>query len=168
MQKIYIRGKNDRLTRREIKNIISFSSQLLLGKKLTNNVIIIIKNCQLKKNEWGYCGPTDYNNFSHREFEILLNNRASKKNQIITLLHEMIHVKQYARNELKCYDMQRYKWLGKKLEVEPQEYETLPWEIEASMSEEVLYRLYLEYERKNEQYYTIPDSASGNKSCRGR
>lgn len=146
--KISVRGPNEKLTKKEIRDIVSFSGHLLLGKRLSNNIKVIVQNQKLKKLEWGYCGPTDYHNSRHREFEILLNNSAGKRIQIITLLHEMIHLKQYARDELKCFDSLNFRWLGRKVEILPEEYETLPWEIEAHMSENILYTLYQEHRNK--------------------
>jgi len=146
--RISVRGKNEKLTKKEIRDIVSFSVQLLLGNRLSRNVSIVVKNEKLKKYEWGYCGPTDYSDIKPREFEILLNNSAGKRNQIYTLLHEMIHVKQYARDELRHFEDFNYKWLGKRIEVSPTAYETLPWEIEAKQSENVLYKLYLEHRAK--------------------
>jgi hypothetical protein len=143
--KIYVRGSNEKLTKKEIRDIVSFSSQLLLGKRLSRYITISVMNDKLKKFEWGYCGPTDWNNSRFREFEILLNNSASRKNQIITLFHEMVHLKQYARNELFPYNMQKYRWLGKKLIIDNIEYNNLPWEIEAAETEKVLFELYREH-----------------------
>jgi hypothetical protein len=60
----------------------------------------------------------------------------------------MIHVKQYARDELRHFEDFNYKWLGKRIEVSPTAYETLPWEIEAKQSENILYKLYLEHRAK--------------------
>jgi Zn-dependent peptidase ImmA (M78 family) len=144
---ISVRGKNNKLTKKEIRDIISFSSKILLGKRLSKYVSITVLNSKLKKYEWGYCGPTDWNNSKRREFEILLNNSASRKNQIITILHEMVHLKQYTRNELVQYHNDKYKWLGKKIRIETTQYETLPWEIEATKTEKVLFELYREHVR---------------------
>ena len=145
--KIHVRGPNERLTKKEIRDIVSFSSQILLGKRLSNYITVHVLNSKLKKYEWGYCGPTDWNNSKHREFEIVLNNTATRKNQIITILHEMIHLKQYARNELVCYNVGKYKWLGKKIYTDVNDYENLPWEIEAEKSEKVLFEMYREHVR---------------------
>lgn len=146
--KIHVRGINDRLTKKDIRDIVSFSGEILLGKRLAKNVTVIVKNKNLKRYEWGYCGPTDWNNRKHREFEILLNYNASRKNQIITLLHEMAHVKQYARNQLMCNEYNSFKWLGKKVLTEPHEYDSLPWEIDAVQTEQYLFTLYNEHVRQ--------------------
>lgn len=147
--KISVRGKNDRLTKKEIRDVIVFATDILLGKKLSKNIQITVLNSNLKKYEWGYCGPTDWDNRKHREFEILLNHNTSKNNQIITLLHEIVHIKQYARDELKQYDLTTFRWLGKRLTVGVDDYQSLPWEKEAHQTELVLMQLYKEH-MKNE------------------
>lgn len=56
-----------------------------------------------------------------------------------TLAHEMVHVKQYARGQLKQYKKRNgttaYTWLGRKYDTE---YYDCPWEIEAYSKERVL------------------------------
>ena len=146
--KIYVRGPNGRLTKKEIRDIVSFSSQILLGKRLSRYITVYVQNSKLKRYEWGYCGPTDWNSGKHREFEILLNNTASRKNQIITILHEMVHLKQYARKELIVYNsIGKYKWLNSKIQTGDDDYENLPWEIEASQTEKVLFEMYRDHVR---------------------
>jgi Zn-dependent peptidase ImmA (M78 family) len=143
--KISVLGKNDKLSKKDIKHVLNFVCDILLGKRLCNNISITVINSKFKKHEWGYCGPTDYYNRNYREFEILLNCTASKRNQIITILHEAVHVKQYARREFLCHDTKNFRWLGKKVTVELSDYENLPWEIEARSAEEILYKLYMDY-----------------------
>ncbi len=145
--KVYVRGPNERLTKNDIRDIICFSGDILLGKRLAKNIEVIVKNKNFKRYEWGYCGPTDWDNRNHRKFEILLNYNASRKNQIITLLHEMTHVKQYARKQLICYSVNNFKWLGKKMLTDANEYDNLPWEIEARLAETFLLGLYYEHVR---------------------
>jgi len=143
--KISILGKNDELSKKDIKHLLNFVCDILLGKRLCKNIKITVKNVKLKKNEWGYCGPTDYYNNNYRDFEILLNNSTSKRNQIFTLLHEAVHIKQYARREFLCHDPKNFRWLGKKVKIKLSDYENLPWEIEAKNAEEVLYQLYMDH-----------------------
>ena len=147
-----IRGSNEKLSKPEIRSIIRFSGKLLLGKKLCENISIRVINKKLNRLEWGYCGPTDYDVFYHRNFEITLNNHAGRKTQIITLLHEMVHVKQYARAELRSLENLKFRWLGRHVKPLPHEYETLPWEIEAALSENILYRLYKEHLTEGDRY----------------
>lgn len=55
---------------------------------------------------------------------------------IITLAHEMVHVKQYARGQITHSKNKRARyWMGKKVKAE---YYDQPWEVEAFSKERVL------------------------------
>ena len=158
--KIAIRENNDVLTKKEIRHIIRFTGNFLLGKRMCGNITVVLRNKVFKKYEWGYCGPTNYDNYRHREFEILLNSSTTRKNQIVTILHEMIHLKQYARGELVCYSGMNLKWLGQKIDVTEMEYVNYPWEIEANLSEKVLYELYMEHVRHEKNFDRLSETAT--------
>lgn len=95
---------------------------------------------------WGFCIPTDWDYRNHREFEIQLNKNLSKKSQIETLAHEMVHVKQFARSEYKMLERDIHKWKGKKIYLPlhkyKKKYRDLPWEKEAFLSEPWLVEFY--------------------------
>ena len=71
----------------------------------------------------GYCMQEDTN----REFTIDVHNKLTLKDFVTTICHEMVHVKQYARNEMSCYGG---KWKKKKISDDTAYYD-LPWEKEA-------------------------------------
>lgn len=57
---------------------------------------------------------------------------------ISTLAHEMVHIKQFARGELRMlYTGYCAKWKGEKY-LDDAHYETCPWEVEANSIEPVL------------------------------
>ena len=66
------------------------------------------------------------------EFLIEINSRMREVSIIKTVLHEMIHVKQYAEGRLT-----QTEWMGKPHPDLP--YRELPWEIEAYAREQELY-----------------------------
>ena len=66
------------------------------------------------------------------EFLIEINNRMREISIIKTVLHEMIHVKQYAEGRLT-----QTEWMGRPHPDLP--YRELPWEIEAYAREQELY-----------------------------
>ena len=66
------------------------------------------------------------------EFLIEINKRLGVKSIIKTVIHEMIHVKQYAEGRLT-----QTEWMGKPHPDLP--YRELPWEIEAYAKERELY-----------------------------
>mgnify|MGYP001351052573 FL=1 len=71
----------------------------------------------------GYCMQEDTN----RMFTIDVQKDLSLRDFITTICHEMVHVKQYARNEMDCYGR---KWKTKVISDKVGYYD-LPWEKEA-------------------------------------
>jgi hypothetical protein len=96
-------------------------------------------------NDMGFCNPFDFDERSPREFELLLNRNLSKSEQLITIAHEMVHVKQFALNEWKVYDNDEYRWRGKKVRHPRKKHFNLPWEKEAIASEPWLMHFYEKY-----------------------
>lgn len=135
---VSVMGKYDRLTKQETRRLCGLLGQSFLGDRIWKNTHIDIQYMDLK--EYGLCSPTDFDSRYYRDFEILLNRKSSRKNQIATIIHEMVHVKQFALGELKQYARGGYRWLGKSIsyENEKEAYETIPWEIEASQFEKFL------------------------------
>ena len=87
------------------------------------------------KNADGYCSMEDEDK---RTFTIEANKTLKLRQLIMTLIHEMVHVKQFARNEMIDYPTNgRYRWKSKTV---PQNtpYEKMPWEREASRLQEKL------------------------------
>ena len=85
-----------------VEEAVSFYSEVLLGKRMANNVDVLVKLTKdLKKKEkaYGFCHITDDSLSRPREFMIELD--ASMKysfDQILTwLAHEMVHLKQFVR-----------------------------------------------------------------------
>ena len=79
----------------------------------------------------GYCMMEDTN----REFDIEISKDLSLKDFVTALCHEMVHAKQYARNEMSCYGG---KWKKKKISDDTAYYD-LPWEKEAYKKEGKLF-----------------------------
>ena len=68
---------------------------------------------------------------------------------LIALAHEMIHVKQYARGELKDYlRVNKSKWKGEIIDPQEVDYWDQPWEIEAHGREKELYYKFMNHLRK--------------------
>ena len=80
----------------------------------------------MAEDAWGYChGNT-------QDIEIEINRTISFDDQMQTLAHEMVHAKQFLRNELDGSN-----W--KKRNYDHREYNDQPWEKEATRLEEKLY-----------------------------
>ena len=127
---------------------VSFYSEVLLGKRMANNVYVLVKLTKdLKKKEkaYGYCHIIDDNLSRPREFMIELD--ASMKytfEQILTwLAHEMVHLKQFVRKELCDYESGRVQW--KTRSFGRVHYDDQPWEKEAYRLEGELYEMFEEW-----------------------
>lgn len=94
----------------------------------------------------GLCDFLDPENRYPRDFEISIFTGLSEDLFVKTILHEMVHVKQWARREM--YDLKGHrlmrKWKDKKISVEETPYEEHPWEIEAYQLEEELYKEFVQ------------------------
>lgn len=136
--KISVRGKTNGLSKRSTKYICNQISDMLLSSRLSKNIYVQIQYMRLEEGTWGYCSPVDFESRQHREFEILIDSEISKEKQLKTLVHELVHLKQFAKGEFKQYEGYNYRWLGKKISISSEDYDTLPWEIEAISSEKTL------------------------------
>lgn len=84
----------------------------------------------LKDQAVGYCMMQDDN----RTFELEVDKKLDDDELITTVCHEMVHVKQYARNELGINDNH-----------DGENYYDLPYEKEAYELQEILLEEYKEY-----------------------
>ena len=78
----------------------------------------------------GYCMQEDTN----RMFTIDVQKDLSLRDFITTICHEMVHVKQYARNEMcdsNTFHTNKTSWKSTSVCTKSTEYWDLPWEIEA-------------------------------------
>ena len=135
---------------RAVENAVEFYGEVLLGKRMANNVDVLVKLTKdLKKKEkaYGFCHITDDSLCRPREFMIELD--ASMKysfDQILTwLAHEMVHLKQFVRKELWDYESGRVQW--KTRSFGRVHYDDQPWEKEAYRLEGELYEMF------EEEYY---------------
>ena len=125
-----------------VRQAANFYGKYLLGNKLHNNVFVTIKFQTFKKgcHDYAYCDWTDDNHCT-RDFNITIDRRLNKKETLLALAHEMVHVKQYAKGEMKDIfrPMKMVKWMGEKYLQDEMDYWEQPWEIEAYGREKGLY-----------------------------
>ena len=111
--------------------VVAQMLQALMPRMRTLEITVNIK--KLTGDAVGWCMQEDTN----REFTIEVANNLSLKELVTTLCHEMVHVKQYARNEMDEYGK---KW-KKKVVPEGTNYYDLPWEKEAYRMQDKLAQL---------------------------
>lgn len=148
--KVYVRGPNSKVTAEEYKYATEWMSALLMSTQLCNNLKITIA-AEEEKGLRGSAEPVmdEYaieGSWLPRTFRICINPNLSRRTQLLTLAHELVHVKQYAKGELKDT---RYpdvtKWNKQLISDCDTEYWDLPWEIEANGREYGMYRRYCDH-----------------------
>lgn len=136
---IRTKGIPDNVSRSLCKEAIRFYGKELLGKRLANNIKIFLVFEELPNVVNALCQWNDDNHLC-RSFVIILNKKMNKKTTFIALAHEMVHVKQYARGELKDYlRSDKVKWRNKVFRLDKVEYWSSPWEVEAYKKDKILY-----------------------------
>ena len=113
---------------RELVNDVAYwCVNKLMPRMKKLDIEIQINN--LKDNAVGYCMMQDDN----RTYEIEVDKKLDIEEMIVTVCHEIVHVKQYARNELGINDKN-----------DGQNYFDLPYEKEAYKLQEILLKQYQE------------------------
>lgn len=78
-----------------------------------------------------------------RMFEIELSEFLSFDELIKTVCHEMVHVKQYARGEMKAESIGAVLWRNEEVASDLANYYEFPWEVEAYEMEVILFESFL-------------------------
>jgi len=78
-----------------------------------------------------------------RMFEIELSEFLGFDELIKTVCHEMVHVKQYARGEMKAESIGAVLWRNEEVASDPANYYEFPWEVEAYEMEVILFESFL-------------------------
>ncbi len=141
--KIFVRGKNECLSKKEVKAAAAWYASKLMTARLLRNIELTVRFVEDCKTEIGNTIYLDEDSSRPREFEIHINPHFKKNEQLSALAHEMVHLKQFARRELVHSRYGELKWPACKRQ--PKEYYEQPWEIEAYGREIGLFRRYQEH-----------------------
>lgn len=138
-----------------VRKAADFYAKYLLGSgKVYNNISLTLQFYKVEKNEcdYAYCDYIDESQYSKKEFIIGVDRTLNKKETLLALAHEMVHLKQYARGELKDIyrPVRMVKWHGDKFLHEQMDYWEQPWEIEAYGREKGLYYKFINYLKDGE------------------
>lgn len=136
-------GKSCHVSTSIVKKAASFYGKYLFSNsRISNNIelTIIFEKFSDGTDDYAYCDWIDDNHCS-REFEITIDKILTKKETLLALAHEMVHLKQYAKGELKDIfrPARMIKWQNQKYEINEVEYWSSPWEREARAMEMELY-----------------------------
>ena len=143
MALISIKGGTNK-KRKRVYAVAHWAAYQLMHWKMADNIVLHI---DIKKIDvCGYCGWED-DNIKPREFDIEINNNLIGVELDLTVLHEMVHVKQYAKDEFRERFRFGYKLFWKRSK---KNYAYLhdsldsPWEKEAYNLQEVLYKRWID------------------------
>ena len=131
---LHINGSTKKV-RKDIELASWYYAEKLMGKRLMAGLEI---NINLKTDlltEEGHEGTAiwDDDGYRPKEFTINLDTTVNFRNLLINLAHEMVHVKQWAKDEMYEYmnTMGMVRFKGERIHLEETDYWDYPWEIEA-------------------------------------
>lgn len=135
---ISISGISDPKFKKELMRASYSYLESLISKRLMNHIILDIevkRPSLIEDGADGYCEVIGHNSQNKpREFLIQIARNKSKRYMMMTLAHEIVHLKQYALGEL---DEDTNTWKGKRYN--SKSYWNTPWEIEAYGRERGMY-----------------------------
>lgn len=143
--RVVITNCRDPKLEQELILAAKFYTRELLSKQMYKHIYLEIV---MKRdiNDLGNCCITYYNDwYKAREFEIELKALRSHKKMLQTLAHEIVHLKQFAKGEL---NDNNDRWRGESIDSDNIPYHDLPWEVEASSLEYILYAMYKDYRKE--------------------
>lgn len=118
-----------------VRDAVSFAANKLIDKRIRDTLDIAIKFDPDLMRDQGSLAECEWidTNYKARVFEITLNGGSEVFLQVVSVMHEMVHVKQYSRGELfqSLKDCKRHKWQKQWVDDSKIGYYDLPWEIEA-------------------------------------
>jgi hypothetical protein len=130
---VSVRGAKDRELIKLFKSAANFYADELLSPHLSKNINLRIEVKDLQ-DAGGFCDPSEDNYpYLPREFTIEIGKTKKRIHMFIALAHEMVHLKQFAKGEMKdrFYKHKYVKvWQGQYYEQDIS-YWDQPWEIEA-------------------------------------
>lgn len=122
MNSVLISGGNKR-ERKIAEDVIVWCIGKLMPRMKTLDIEVEFENLK-KEGAYGFCLEGDNN----REFIITINRGMNLLDLVSTICHEMVHVKQYARRELRSVNG-NVMW--KKKVYNNVDYDNAPWEKQA-------------------------------------
>lgn len=147
----------EKLSSLELRDAAQFYGQLLMHKNLLKNIQLRVAFTRTEGNTTMW----EDDNVRPREFTITIERGMSARNTLITLAHEMVHLKQYATGELRDYMScaRVHRWRDQKRDWGDVEYWDLPWEIEAYGRERGLYLRFVEHVKAQKFIDSLKKSA---------
>ena len=135
--------RNSPLPLAVVRSAVKWYADKLMGKRLARNITCRFEFIQDYESDSGTTATCIWedDNVRPREFLIELDASLDPATILQNLAHEMVHVKQWARGELKdvLREYSLCKWKGTVIDTDKIDYYDSPWEIEAFGREYGLY-----------------------------
>lgn len=135
------------------KQAVQFAADKLISPKLQQNISIKLWFSEKETGDRGWFGYCDWidENDRPRDFVIALSPGMRYHDLITTILHEMVHVEQYARGTLKEYVRSRgfVNWKGKMFKDTRSTETDSPWELEARAFEKKYYKKFKQHVKES-------------------
>ncbi len=139
-------GKS-KLSKEEINTAVELFCEEMFPRWLHKDSFLVIKSTEPNDTDlfsashlYGFMYARDTKSKAHKRFSIWINARSSKKQQLITLFHELVHVKQARLGHLKFRGMFMERWCSRSID----EFKSEPWEKDPIKYENKLYKKYME------------------------
>lgn len=163
----FVRGRSSVISKKEMQYAADFWTNILLGPKLNKNVMVYIKLDNIFKDSYniGYCAPRDHDRSNGcREFDVVIEKDLSCREKTLRVLaHELEHVRQFARGELRNDHFRLYYWKPSQayfLDTDIN-HARMPWEKQAQRSEHWLMKFYDEHCATNGLKFQVPKTRFG-------
>jgi hypothetical protein len=120
---------------------IDFFTDALLTKQLKKHIIVHVK-FHKTMDVLGLTDVEDYNKSGKpREFVLDINRNQSANEILLTLAHELCHIRQYCYGYL---NPEMTRWHGESVNADSIPYHEQPWEQEAECLSQIIYNDYME------------------------
>lgn len=138
--RLRVRGHSKLLTPIETRKIMEFFAKELLGPRLARRITVNLE-WKAYPREWGSVDWADRNH-RPRVFAMAVHPKMTLYHTLQTLAHEMVHVKQFARGDMKDFltTARCSRWKKRIIDHHDTPYAKLPWEVEAYRMQKILYR----------------------------
>lgn len=144
MTAISVRNANTPQQRKLLKDATMWMVGEIIGSRLNLEITVTLYDLRKQEKCSGMCEWMD-NPIRPRDFLLHVDNSQSLREQLRTIAHELIHVKQYATGEMYDYqrDWSKVRWRNKIVNSNNLKYKEHPWEIEAYKRQTPLLRKFL-------------------------
>jgi hypothetical protein len=163
MLKIYVKNLPKFFNRKEFNEIVNFAyKEFFKHKKLKSTYTIFFIFDNLEKNTKGLFSWYD-SSYRPKEFEIhITNSYVSKYHCCKTIFHELVHVKQCIKGDMKFYfhNPEKIKWKKTIINTNKIDYKKLPWEKEAFALENQLIQKW----QREKKWHAKTNSKKKNKT----